>query len=461
MFASMRSSGSHTCLSSVFAIGLLAGMAGAQTPDTVRRASGATISGVVHDSLARGPLAGAMVQLVSADSAAHSARVVAADSLGRFAIPGVPDGRYMLGFFHPMLDSLGMEPPLREVVVAGQPVLTDLGTPSAARLRVALCGPASTTEPSAVVMGVARDAQLGAPAANVSVTGEWLEVSIARTGVLHRLAHVSATTAENGWFALCNVPSPGAMTLLASRGMDSTGRIEVQVPPEGFLRRELYLGRERGVSRLSGIVVTSADWTPLVGARVSISGGPRTVTNSRGEWTIPDAPAGTRMLQVLAVGYYPDRRGVDVVGGTPPVRVELSTVRAVLDTVKVTAMRLSAPNLAAFQQHQRTGVGRFITRDDIVRRQPLATTDLFRTLPGIAFDERTVADKFLKMRSAFGLCSPGVYIDDHFMIDLTIDDINAFVHPHEVAGIEIYTEGSAPAQYQRMDGCGSIVIWTK
>lgn len=457
----MRSFLGCSRLTPVVAIALLAGMAGAQTPDTVRRSTGATISGVVHDSLARAPLPGAMVQLVSADSAAHSARTVVADSLGRFAIPDVPDGRYMLGFFHPMLDSLGMEPPLREVVVAGQPVLTNLGTPSVARLRVAVCGTASVTEPSAVVMGVVRDAQLGTPAANVNVTGEWLEVSITHTGVVHRMARVVAATAENGWFALCNVPSPGAMALVATRGTDSTGRIEVQVPAEGFLRRELFLGRARAVSRLSGTVVTASDWTPLVGARVSISDGPRTVTNGRGEWTIVDAPAGTRMLQVLAVGYYPERRRVDVVNGAPAVRVELSTVRAVLDTVKVTAMRLSAPNLAAFQQHQRTGAGRYITRDDIVRRQPLATTDLFRTLQGIAFDERTVADKVLKMRSAFGLCSPGVYIDEHFMIDLTIDDINTFVHPHEIAGIEIYTDASAPPQYQRMDGCGSIVIWTK
>ncbi|HET7187098.1 MAG TPA: carboxypeptidase regulatory-like domain-containing protein [Gemmatimonadaceae bacterium] len=444
------------------ALALLAGMAGAQTPDTVRRSLGATISGVVHDSLARAPLPGAMVQLVSADSAAHSGRTAIADSLGRFAISGVPDGHYMLGFFHPMLDSLGMEPPLRDVVVAGQqPVTADLAIPSPSRLRAAICGPVAPSAPGAAIVGVVRDARDNATIAGATVTGEWLELSFTSAGVVHRRPRLTATTTESGWFAICNVPNPGNVALVASRGMDSTDRIEVQVPAEGFLRRELYVGPARAVRRLSGIVVTSADWTPLAGARVSISDGPRTVANARGEWTLVDAPAGTRMLQVLAVGYYPERRRVDVVSGAPPVRVELSTVRAVLDTIKVTAIRMSAPNLEGFRKRQRTTAGRFITPEDIARRQPLATGDLFRTMQDLSLDERAVGPKTILMRGGIGWCAPGVYVDDHFMRDLTLDDINAIVQPREVGGIEIYTEASAPPQFQRMDGCGSIVIWTK
>ena len=449
-------------LTPVVAVALLAGMAGAQTPDTVRRSPGATISGVVRDSLARAPLAGAMVQLVSADSAAHSGRTAVADSLGRFAIGDVPDGHYMLGFFHPMLDSLGMEPPLRDVVVAGQqPVTADLAIPSPARMRAAICGPVAPSAPGAVIVGVVRDARDNASIAGATVMGEWLELSFTHAGVVHRLPRLTATTTSDGWFAMCDVPNPGNVALVASRGADSTDRIEVQVPPDGFLRRELYLGQARAVSRMSGTVVTAADWAPLAGARVSIGDGPRTITNGRGEWTIVDAPAGTRMLQVLAVGYYPMRRRLDVVSGAPPVRVELSTVKAVLDTIKVTAMRMSAPNLEGFRKRLHTAVGRFITPEDIARRQPLATGDLFRTMQDISLDERAVGPKTILMRGGIGWCAPGVYVDDHFMRDLTLDDINALVQPREVGGIEIYTEASAPPQYQRMDGCGSIVIWTK
>ena len=47
------------------------------------------------------------------------------------------------------------------------------------------------------------------------------------------------------------------------------------------------------------------------------------------------------MLEVRALGYYPDRRQVNVVDNGPPVRVTLSTLRAVLDTVRIRATRLA------------------------------------------------------------------------------------------------------------------------
>ena len=126
----------------VLAAALLALPASAQTPDTSRRASGAIVSGAVYDSLARAPLAGAVVQLVAADSPARFGQTVFSDSLGRYAVPDVPVGRYRVGFFHPMLDSLGVEPPLREVQVDGQnPVRADLAIPFVdISFRTAVCG---------------------------------------------------------------------------------------------------------------------------------------------------------------------------------------------------------------------------------------------------------------------------------------------------------------------------------
>src|SRR4051812_27900094 len=98
------------------------------------RVPSATVSGVVRDSIARGPLIGAMVQIVAADDPGKFARTAVTDSSGVFNIPDVPDGRYMLGFYHAMLDSLGLEPTVREVLVNGvRPVRADLAIPSPAR----------------------------------------------------------------------------------------------------------------------------------------------------------------------------------------------------------------------------------------------------------------------------------------------------------------------------------------
>ena len=67
------------------------------------------------------------------------ARTAIADSLGRFTIADVPEGRHTIGFLHPVLDSLGLEPPQRELVVTGMQVRADLATPSAQRFREAIC----------------------------------------------------------------------------------------------------------------------------------------------------------------------------------------------------------------------------------------------------------------------------------------------------------------------------------
>ena len=123
---------------SLLFVALLARLAAAQATDTIHRAIGATVSGIVRDSIAGMPLAGALVQLLAADSLARFNRTAVSDSLGRFTLGDVADGRYTIGFLHPMLDSLGIEPPLREVYIDGhRPVSVDLAIPSPARIRAA------------------------------------------------------------------------------------------------------------------------------------------------------------------------------------------------------------------------------------------------------------------------------------------------------------------------------------
>lgn len=469
----------------------LAWLADAQTVAAAARAPSAAVSGVVRDSIARIPLAGAVVQLVASDSVGRFGASAISDSLGRFTIDGVPDGHYALGFFHPMLDSLGLEPTLREVFVADhRPVRADLSIPSPARLRAAICGagdgPASDT--SGVVVGFVRDAQSRAPAAGVSVSGQWLELSLSRTGLTRRIPKLVATTGSNGWFALCNIPRTGMIALMATRGADSTDLIEAEVPAEGFLRRELYLGPSRivvtgdsagrtdstgvavaprrrrlGDGHVSGTVVTASDGRPIASAQVSVGGGSTVHVNERGEWTLLDAPLGTRTFEVRAVGYYPVHRWVDVIPNTAPVRVALSTMKAVMDTVRITAARLADRHHSGFADRQRSGVGRFLTADDIARRAAMVTTDLFRVMPGVRLDRSVHDSTSLLVRGGVDdWCTPAVFLDGFYIQGATADDIDTWVTPAQIAGMEIYTGISAPMQFQpRFNGCGSIVIWTK
>lgn len=458
------------------------------------RAPGVRVSGTVHDSVAHTPLAGAWVQLASADSVAHAsgARTAISDSLGRYAFEDVPEGRYRLGFFHALLDSLGVELPLRDLTVRrGRPARLDLAVPSGGTLRALICGVRSPRDSGIVVsggavIGVVRDARGGAPVEGVTVSGEWLEISFRTQGIDRRRPRVVVTTGANGWFALCNAPATGNLFLTASRGADSTDLIEAAVPSEGFLRRDLYLGAARtqvvrdttprpdslalpprivrsGEGRLSGTVVSADYQRPLAGAIVHLSDGPTARADERGAFTLVNAPLGTRVLEVRSVGYYPERRAVHVVSGMPPVQVTLATFKSVLDTVKIIAQAVADRHGSSFEDRKRTGLGRYLTSADLERRGAVFTSDAFRNLPGTRVERDETGARRIYVRSAFGeWCEPSVHIDGLYMWTLNADDIDGMVSLRYVKGIEVYTEATTPAEYQRaMTGCGTVLIWTR
>jgi hypothetical protein len=320
-----------------------------------------------------------------------------------------------------------------------------------------------------------------------TVVAEWTELSINRGGFTRRAPHVAATTAVNGWFGLCGLPASGMIAVVASRGADSTDVLEIELPADGFLRRDLYLGSWRAAvvhdstpsadllvtptavqrasrGSLSGVVVAAVGGEPLAGARVSIVDGPQTRTDERGEWTLVTVPLGTRTLEVRALGYYPERQTVDVVVGAPRVRTAMSTMRAVLDTVRITAAPVSE-NLRGFMERRRgSGMGRYLTPEDIARHRPVHTSDIFGRVPGLEVSKPGIMDSGgVSMRGIFvDRCLPAVYIDGHHMRSFSLEDIDDWVHPEEVAGIEVYSAGMVPPEFQPgMSGCGSIVIWTR
>ena len=455
-----------------------------------RPASGAQVNGLVHDSLAHQPLSGAMVQLVGAEPGSTFLRSTLSDSTGRFVLRDIPDGRYTIGFFHPVLDSLGLEPTLREVLVQNhRDTRIDLATPSAARLRRAVCGPSPSGAPGGVLLGTVHDARQGAPLANATVTVEWLELSFGSGGVTRRTPRLTLTTRENGWYALCQLPNPGSVWLSASRSSDSTDVLEIPMSAEGVVRRELYLGSARtvvradsttrpgvpdslrpparkvhvGDGRLTGGVVALASGRPLTGVQVGVVNGPVTRTNEKGEFTLTDAPTGTRLLEVRAVGYYPERRPVNIIDSAPPEAIRLNTLRAVLDTVRIAGNRVGAATLSGFAERQRTGMGRFFSDADIMRRNPIVTSDLFRNLVAGVYLDGFDPEARIEMRSVFEeRCVPTFYVNDRQMPNLSAGDLDSVVKPGEIRAIEVYSSTNVPAQFQvAMNGCGAIVIWTK
>jgi TonB-dependent Receptor Plug Domain len=472
----------------------------AQAADVGRRNGAGTVTGVVYDSLARRPLIGALVQLVSADSTDPFNRTAMSDSLGRYALDSIPVGRYRIGFFHDMLDSLGLDAPLSAVSMEQQRAMRfDLSIPSPSRFRAAICGPRSTAgaraDTGTVIVGFVRDARTGSAVAGTNVSARWLEFSFTPTGLQRRMPRFVATTGENGFYAICNVPSNGVVEMLATRASDSTDFLDVYVPSFGFLRRDLWLGAtptlvrvdsggkasegaadslslarrpmRTGTGRLTGRVVTADSGRVLSGAIVGIVDGPRTRANDRGEWLLTGVPNGTRMLDVRAVGYYPERRPVDVVAGAAPIRVALATMKSVLDTVRVSASNLAFRRTSGFDERRRSsGAGRFLTGEDLEKRGALFVSDVFRTVAGMrVLPNPDGSGNSILLRSITGdQCIPDFYIDGMMMRELSADEVDSWVRPANIRGIEIYPGGTEPAQFSRGMGglgCGSVVIWTK
>lgn len=455
---------------------------------------GGTVTGLVHDSTRGTPLRQAIVQLVADDANAHFGRTVVSDSLGRYAFVDVPNGRYTLGFHHPLLDSLGIEPLARTVVVNEQTVRADLAIPGAAQLHAAICdGGAPSATAATLLMGFVRDARTRQPIESASVAVEWMEYRIAQNRVDRSMPRRNSTTSPTGWFAVCHIPAEGFVMLSASRGADSTGRVEVPVTRDMLQRRELYLGTARtvvipdstpasdslprpprvmyvGDMRVSGTVWRRGTNKPLADAQVGIVNGPHTRTNERGEFVLTNAPAGTRLLEVRAVGYYPERHVVDVIDSIAPVRAELATLKSVLDTVKVLANFDRYNVRREFRDRARSGIGRYITESDILRRSPRLLSDMFRTLPGVYMDRGDAFGQHITMRGVFSFrCTPTLVMNGFPLLmggddapALSANEIDALFSLSDVYGVEIYQVGQVPPQFQMgMGGCGAIVVWTK
>jgi hypothetical protein len=438
-------------------------------------ASAQTVTGVVTDSIARAPLRGAIVQLAPVSGANRQAIT---DSLGRFRFDTVRSGRYRIGFIHPLLDSIGLDPLVREVNVSTNGALrVDLAIPSPTRIRNAMCG--SQYNGKAVITGFVRDAADDSPIAGAAVAADWLELTFQKGGIVRVMPRSDAITAANGWFALCNVPSDGIMGLFAARGRDSTDVLDVHVPENGFLHHDLYLGGARN-GRLAGTVLSAATGEPVGGAQVAVAGAAPIRANAQGEWAIGDLPLGTRIIEVRALGFYPERRGVHVTVAARPIRVGLSSLRAVLDTVRIRAARLQDRHESGFEERRRRGVGFYLTAKDIEKKHVNSTADLFLSMRGVRIgfasdtmisDSRALVDpdslkpttRRLLMRGTSGdLCSPSMFLNGLYVDRVDVDDLDTWAAPREIAAIEIYSEATAPVQFQRIGkGCGSIVIWTK
>jgi hypothetical protein len=446
------------------------------TPDS----AAATILGTVYDSVGGRRLAGAIVQVVPIDrrGGAYSAE---ADADGMFRIPGVPRDRYLIGFLHPAADSLGLSATPRTIDVhSDSAVYVALALPSAATIRAQLCAPSDTRDSTGLLLGFVRDADTGLPLAGSTVVVMWNELVIDQRAIRQEQRQRPVKTGDEGWFAICGLPTDAPLAARAELGKRASGYIEIAVPPRALLHRDFGIPadsaalaivdtateragepRRRGTARITG-VVRGPNGRLLAGAQVMAwESGSSTTTASDGTFAFTSLPAGTQMLEARFVGYVPKRLTVDLASGrSTSATITLSERVTTLDAVQVFGKRSRrSSDLNGFLQRSQKGMGRYITAEEIERRNPFQFSDLLYAVPGVhVVPSGGPYERAIQMR---GGCTPTIYIDH---IQLThAEDIDFMVSPRDIIGVEIYSIATAPVEFRpgrSMSGCGSIVIWT-
>ena len=515
----------------VFSLALAASPLLAQTP-----AGAVRVSGSVLDSLTHAPLAAARVHFARVDDPGSGNFVAGTDAAGRFDISLSP-GRWLVGIEHPHLDSLGVTLPARRVEIPAKPSFRlPLATASARTLTQAYCG-ARAHDDDAVVVGVVQAAGSGAPLDSADVLVQWSNLRFARGGVAVSAPTLTARTDKNGWYILCGLPKRAEVVAWAERGPAATGLVEAQTS-DGVMRLDLWLdpsstigahepdsadaahaaldaARRRPSVRAGGIrlraLVTDGSGKPIPGARARVVGHRFAVGDQNGTVVLDSLPGGSQTLEVRALGFVPLTREVHLSERNSVTdTIALASVKSLLDTIRVSAGRVYAVDATGFEFRRKTGIGSYITREEVERFQPFSLASLLQARSGVSIQDTPMGDQLIAMAAPWGgTCTPTVWVDGDLVVHPAgpsagallvsppqaaaaaggaqsttqatvkggtvvaglsptqaagLAELSWLVMPSDIEGVEIYRRPmEIPAQFVvgGYAGCGAIVIWTR
>ena len=457
-------------------------------PTLVAQANPASVSvvtGTVYDSLARRRIADVTVQLANADAPGASRPFIAlSDSLGRYSITNVPPGRYLAGFFHAALDTLGLETAPRLVEVRAPTEQVDLATPSPRTVLQTIC-PTVNPDSTGLFMGTVRATDTESAIEGATVIVEWSEFVLDGVRLYERPRQTSVRTSGTGWFAFCGLPADAGLQARVASGTDSSGYVEVEIPVRGLRYQRFLVGGAsrvevpapidssapasarparpmsvlRGDARLSG-TVTDPTGRPISNAHVLVWGTSVDVqTSATGTFSIDGLPGGTHTLEVRVIGYVPVTRVVQLAAGRPAtIEIQLDRAAVILATETVRGKLVYSRNLVEFDRRRRTGWGRYITTEEIDRRPNARLGQLVEGALGVRVDHSRGQSTVMMRGSMGSYCTPTLYVDGNK--DLS-NDFN-YLYSDEIAAIEVYArESQRPAGYNDSNPCGAILVWTR
>jgi TonB-dependent starch-binding outer membrane protein SusC len=217
---------------------------------------------------------------------------------------------------------------------------------------------------------------------------------------------------------------------------------------------------------VSGTLIEAESDTPLPGGVMTLIG-PDSVavaqarTDSVGGFSFTLPRRGSYRLRAEQVGYRAATSPALSIGSLDTLRVEFSLARdaVVLEplVVKARNRRITVAARRFYERAEAKGFGTFITREDIERRHPVRSTELFNTIPGV-HTSPVMGGNSVTIR---GNCRPTVYVDGIQVNGYrSIDDL---AQPLELEGVEVYRSShQAPVEFTGLRaGCAVILLWTR
>ena len=239
-------------------------------------------------------------------------------------------------------------------------------------------------------------------------------------------------------------------------------------------------GQQRGSATLKGTVMTDIGGTPVVGAEVTIPSLALTVvTDSTGSYSLLRVPSGSHEVQVRRLGYTLMTHAVSFTDGQAVQRTFYLNRPQTLDTVVVSDAR---PSIISFEEHRQRGLGKFITREELLKQEGRRLHEVLAQLPGaeiqhsgngtyLANVRREVAVARAVSKTGPGVpvrsfCYPVIYLDGVQVYRGNIGEESFNINSIAVASIEAieyYASASeAPMKYSPGQvSCGVLVIHTR
>jgi hypothetical protein len=440
-------------------------------------------AGVVEDSIRGRPLVGAIV-IVNGTN-----RKGTTDAKGSYTIDSIPPGEYTLQVRDSVLDTMGEQLVTKPIAfTAGHIIVTDLAIPTLATLTAALCPASALSDGPGMLLGRVTRAETDSVAAGATVTVLWEQYALSERSVKRVPRVRRATVGKDGYYQVCGLPASVNGSVQATIGKSVSGEVAFAISDTaGSLGlRSITIGTSEEVPE--GVKVASDSGTsvgakPRLGpgvlmgrvvtknglgvreASVGVIGAASTTTtNENGDFTLAHLPTGTQTVRVRKLGFSSVEKVVELVARTPTrVTVDLGEYVPQMRAVSVETKSDSTLRQVGFTRREKTGMGTYLTAEDLLKKPGNTFLEIFSTIPGVRTMIDRNGDPYLVSTRDPRLGCVNYYLDGVYQQNIDNSAINHRMLRTEIGAMEIYQPSFTPIEYTppERSGCMAILVWTK